>query len=161
MCGIALTGSDRTERLPLNLQGRESWPSGCGSARAGPPYSLKLCTGTTWGRVPVGNLNLSQCACGSQGKSAQKTRQSLGFEELRAGNQGDNSEIPERLQVSAMFTNWVRTVSQTIFRTSPSWLPHPSRVLARWPRYQLRFPCGVIPKARVFTSGPRDRASIG
>ena len=42
-------GSDRIVRLPVSLPGQESWPSGCGSARAGSPYSLSARAGTTWG----------------------------------------------------------------------------------------------------------------
>src|SRR5271154_6543787 len=38
--GIEPTGSDRNGQLPWSLPGQDSWPSGCGSARAG--YSLQI-----------------------------------------------------------------------------------------------------------------------
>ncbi len=70
MCGTELTGSDRNERLPVNLPGQESWPSGCGSARAGPPYSTTQ--ELFGGEVQLHAQFATPAACGSQQQNAQK-----------------------------------------------------------------------------------------
>src|SRR5262249_49193397 len=90
MCGTELTGSDRTVRLPLNLQGLESWPFGLWECQSGlsvqPKAELNQRAGMTWGRFLLASLNLSHLPCGSQGKSALKWRQCLrDFEKRPAG----------------------------------------------------------------------------